>query len=1207
MTMMTQPHLVALAFLLAGLNPAHGEAPVLPSPQELRSDFRVNPLGVDRLPPALSWRMDAGGRAGAAQVAYRLVSASTEADLLAGKSAWDSGRVTSGLSARMPYAGPLPKAGERVWWRVKLWDEAGREGDWSAPAWFEAGLLDEAGWGGAQWIGGTQNFKSPEPVPAGLMGPWIAAAEADRVVGGFFVDVELPDKPVVSAMVYGGAGPKAGRGFVVVNYDQITPYNRTAMERVGRRSDGFVDMAFYLLPGRKNRIELRLAEPSARATATVGMRIVFADGTEMTVATDERWQTQSKGKPPGKTKIAGPYGGAEHGVVRQFNQTNVPPTWFRQGLTAGKGLVRARLYLCALGQGLAYVNGRPVDSVFYSSPQSDYEEFGYYTAHDITGFLQQGGNTLSVLLDGGWYHQVGGFGTSFSYGRPGLRAKVRLEYADGKSEQILSGPDWQWKEGAIRSANVYRGERVDYRIDHDEWKQTGTGTGWQKAQVIPPCTPKTVAMDVNPVRGLGAITPIKSWQVGSQTWLYDVGETIHGVVRLKFDEPSGRTIRFRYSEQAENGKLMNVPLSHWHCHGMAQLDEVIADGKPRVFEPLFTTKSFRYVEVSGLSKAPQAGDLIAIPVHTDAAVLSSFTSSDPMLNRLYQNGIRTFQNYVNHVTGDIPRERCLWGAESIYSIKPATYCFDWAPNHRLMNTLWWTGTMTKDEVPGQVGVGKRLTNMTQSFLWSATPLFLTSEIGAFYDDPEPMGTYYDKARHFVRFFEKTAVDGIPTPNLLADHAATPDVPRNKQDRELINAMFFFEIQNRFAKMADRLGKTDDADHARAYATTIREAVMKRYDAAKHTFGNGTHDSLALAYGVISDPAEVKLLAASLVGYYRANGHQFDGGFMSHEIYPMLSRYGYVEDAYEMLVNPDYAGPAWSVKTHDATTFYELYTLDREHQMKVGQNFFAFGHSTAWMITDLAGIRYTDAAPNGKRMILAPEVPLSGKLDQVTASLKTPMGKVTSAWTYKDEKLAWSIEIPANTSAEVRVPAEEESSITGTEGMKKVRSEAGAAIYEAAAGSYVVHSRLTRREPVVRASILSGTEKDWRVGKGSEIKVAGGIMTVTRGGSPTQILTTQLPVFSGSGGTLSVRMKTPATGRGGIRFVSGTGRKNTVGKAEFTLGPVNEWNTYLIPIPEFQGKPVSLWIELRENQEELQFSEIRLESGGTVSKVWNFAR
>ena len=94
-------------------------------------------------------------------------------------------------------------------------------------------------------------------------------------------------------------------------------------------------------------------------------------------------------------------------------------------------------------------------------------------------------------------------------------------------------------------------------------------------------------------------------------------------------------------------------------------------------------KSFRYVEVCGRSRKPREGDLTAFLVHTDAPALAEFESSDPMLNRLFANGMRSFRNYMNHMFGDISRERCLWGAESTYSWVPAFYGYDWAPKPRL--------------------------------------------------------------------------------------------------------------------------------------------------------------------------------------------------------------------------------------------------------------------------------------------------------------------------------------------------------------------------------------------------------------------------------------------------------------------------------------------------------------------------------------------
>ena len=358
---------------------------------------------------------------------------------------------------------------------------------------------------------------------------------------------------------------------------------------------------------------------------------------------------------------------------------------------------------------------------------------------------------------------------------------------------------------------------------------------------------------------------------------------------------------------------------------------------------------------------------MAFTVHSDARPLATFESSDPMLNRLFANGMRTWRNYVNHFIVDIPRERCVWGAESIYSEIPATYCYDLAPNHRLMNRVWLTGAMTREGIPGNIGVGKRLTTATSGYIWNVSLLFITSKLFEHYGDLDPARTYYDKLRFLVLDYplKQSERNGtILTLYQLSDHAPISDVKRNPAKGDFITALVYFEAVNRFTRLADALGQPRDANRAREHAERVRATIMSFYDSKTHTFGNGTHDSLALAYGVITDRAEQERLAASLLGYYRANGHQFDGGFMSYEIYPQLSRYGYVDDAVKMLINTEPPGPARTVKEYDATSFWEAYYLEHDFQMNRGLNFIAFAHSVGWMITDLAGIRYAHGVPNG---------------------------------------------------------------------------------------------------------------------------------------------------------------------------------------------------------------------------------------------------
>ncbi len=72
-------------------------------------------------------------RRGDSQSAYRVIVAS--APLLAGAGTgdvWDSGKITSGESVNVEYAGPALSAGAGYWWRVLTWDAEGRSGSWSA-------------------------------------------------------------------------------------------------------------------------------------------------------------------------------------------------------------------------------------------------------------------------------------------------------------------------------------------------------------------------------------------------------------------------------------------------------------------------------------------------------------------------------------------------------------------------------------------------------------------------------------------------------------------------------------------------------------------------------------------------------------------------------------------------------------------------------------------------------------------------------------------------------------------------------------------------------------------------------------------------------------------------------------------------------------------------------------------------------------------
>jgi alpha-L-rhamnosidase len=131
----------------------------------LTCEYQINPLGIDVLQPRLSWQMQSNQR-GAHQTAYQILTASSETSWDNGRGPlWDSGRVETDQSTHVPYTGPALVSGQRVYWKVRVWDEAGREVE-SPSAWWEMGLLERTDWQ-AEWIGapfsGGPRTSSPAP------------------------------------------------------------------------------------------------------------------------------------------------------------------------------------------------------------------------------------------------------------------------------------------------------------------------------------------------------------------------------------------------------------------------------------------------------------------------------------------------------------------------------------------------------------------------------------------------------------------------------------------------------------------------------------------------------------------------------------------------------------------------------------------------------------------------------------------------------------------------------------------------------------------------------------------------------------------------------------------------------------------------------------------------------------------------------------
>ncbi len=873
---------------------------------------------------------------------------------------------------------------------------------------------EEDPWNAADWITCDRPVDTPVLAPAEHMGEWISGSEK-AVVIGYLINVELPDKPIVRAMSWWGVRP-AANAVPVINGDM------RFFENLVRSPKNELDLAFLLKPG-ANTIELRFEKAAPSPAVSFGILVQFADGSEQVIKTNSKWEARSSDGKSFPVTSRGAYSDSGFESAVTYRHQRIAPAWFRTSVKIGTGLKKATLKQCSLGYGDPFINGEPVSDRVLSPPQTDYEALAMYETDDVTALLKEGENALSILLASGWFHQIGGFSSSFTYGRPRLRAVLELEYENGRKENVISDPStWQWKEGEIVESNIYNGDIIDYRRAHAEWAEAGAGEGWKNASLSASPTKKLIPVDFQPIRRVREIEPKEITEVAEGTWLVDFGENISGWLKLNIDEKAGKEILIRYTEMARDGKLWNVPESHWWCHAEPQRDLIIAGGKPVLHEGRFSYKGFRYVEISGLSKAPDPETLRAVFVHNDCKEIAEFDSSDPLLNRIWRMGIQSHFGNMHSILEDCPhREKCQWGGDLHGSWAVGFHALDSAEFYRQQVRLYYTGPKAEGNIPGLVGVGKRLATVQMDFNWGVSPLFLSWRLWTQFGDLETAREFHPQMRHYLEYFSDKDPSGFPNLHRHADHAAPEDeIPRFPQDKALISAINYFAAAERFAQMSDALGKPQHAEWARALAAKVRKAILTKFDSEKNTFGNGTHDSLALAMRVFRDEPETeKLIAKAMAGYYQENGHKFDGGFMSYWIYPMLSRFGYTEDAFKMLRNDDYPGVAWSINKWDATSFWERFYTDDTLQFERSLNHHATNHPAAWLLTDLAGIRVDTENPGGKNIIFSPHFP--DDLGHASGSMIVKnAGKVSSSWQRINGGIEWKIEVPEGIETKVIV-------------------------------------------------------------------------------------------------------------------------------------------------------------------------------------------
>ena len=307
MTPRHSPRVLFVAGTFACIAASAGTAAPAPSAIRVASvlcDGRAEPVGVDPGGVRFTWLLASEAR-GQSQRAYEIeVAASREALRRGAADTWRSGRVASGESVLVAYAGPPLAAAKPYFWRVRVQDAAGRLSGWSAPARFVTALAGAADWGEARWIG-YEDMPERERLVPGVHGLLDSARQPRlrRPVAPLLRRVFVLKKKVTQALLFVSGlghyeaylnGAKVGDRFLApgwTDYDRTVLYDAfdvTAQLRPGPNAiSAIVGNGFHhVAPERYYKLAIAYGWPKLLAA----LRLEYGDGTRETISTGPSWK-----------------------------------------------------------------------------------------------------------------------------------------------------------------------------------------------------------------------------------------------------------------------------------------------------------------------------------------------------------------------------------------------------------------------------------------------------------------------------------------------------------------------------------------------------------------------------------------------------------------------------------------------------------------------------------------------------------------------------------------------------------------------------------------------------------------------------------------------------------------------------------------------------------------------------------------------------
>lgn len=680
------------------------------------------------------------------------------------------------------------------------------------------------------------------------------------------------------------------------------------------------------------------------------------------------------------------------------------PLYFKN-FRAKADIAAATLTITAQGVYEAVINGIRVGSFVLAPGWTTYTRRLQYQTYDVASLLAEE-NHIEVMVGRGWYRsRMVGWSDSSVQGNlrknpSGLLAQLTITYSDGTTETICSDESWSVKESQVRFSDIYDGEIFDATFDTDEVSPAAVYEGpWDT--LIPQQGEEICEQE--------RLTVADIFTTPAGETVIDFGQEVTGYVEISLSARAGDIVDLSFAEVMDkHGNFYNAN----YRSAKAQYHYICKDGT-QTYKTRLTFYGFRYLRVNefpGGAANVKPENFTAIVVHSRLQRTGCLNSSNPLLNRLFENIIWGQKSNFLDVPTDCPQrdERLGWTGDAQVFVRTACLNYD----VEKFFTKWLADMAADQHEDGYIGhvIPDLLQSDTASAAWGDAATICPWEVYMAYGNPAILENQFDCMKGWVDYITSTTKDanlwtgGSHYGDWLGLDAPSGSYKGSSREEFIASAYYAYSTA-----LVIKAGKVLGKDVS-AYET-LYQNIVDTFRKTYTEYKTQTECALAIYFHLAKDP---KAASDQLADMVNACGVKLQTGFVGTPyLLHSLSDYGHADLAYSLLLREQY--PSWLYPvTKGATTMWEHWDGIMENgdfwstDMN-SYNHYAYGAVADWMYGVAAGIKPLEEAPGYAKVSIAP-IP-DARLDWFGASLNTRHGFISSKWTKESNGFRYDITTP----------------------------------------------------------------------------------------------------------------------------------------------------------------------------------------------------